>query len=284
MSLIATTTTRSTTTGTLADGALTLLGSLCDDLLLGGIYGDLIRGGAGMDTLDGAGGNDVLEGGAGRDLLLGGAGHDALSGGADGDTLDGGAGDDLLDGGANNDSMLGGIGHDTLRGGTSNDTMWGGAGNDLLEGGEDRDRLDGGDGADTLLGGTGEDTLTGGSGADIFRWTSMFDSPGCIRAPGSDLWITDRVTDFFSGLDIIDLRAIDGDLTTPGHQSLTFIGNYYFDGTPGQLKISYGTELARVVEGRSILQADLDGDLYVDFELEVDEFWGRYLTEADLLL
>lgn len=284
MSLIATTTTRPTTTGTLADAALTLLGGLGDDLLLGGAYGDLIRGGTGMDTLDGAGGNDVLEGGAGRDLLIGGAGHDALLGGEDSDTLDGGAGNDLLDGGANNDSMLGGIGSDTLRGGTSNDTMWGGDGADLLEGGEDRDRLDGGDGADTLLGGTGEDTLTGGSGADVFCWTSRFDSPGFIRAPGGALSITDRVTDFFSGVDKIDLRAIDADLTTPGHQAFIFIGNAYLDGTPGQLTTWYGSDFVYGIEGRTTIRADLDGDLFPDFELEIDEFWGREVTEVDLLL
>src|SRR5205823_2064201 len=70
-------------------------------------------------------------------------------------------------------------------GGTGNDTLYGLAGND---------KLLGGGGNDTLVGGLGNDTLTGGTGNDKFVYTDV--SSGA-----------DKITDFASGSDKIDLSA-----------------------------------------------------------------------------
>lgn len=59
--------------------------------------------------------------------------------------------------------------------------------------------LTGGSGADTLLGGGGADILTGGAGADIFYYGAAADS--AVLSP-------DRITDFQSGVDRIDLRSV----------------------------------------------------------------------------
>jgi Ca2+-binding RTX toxin-like protein len=66
--------------------------------------------------------------------------------------------------------------NDTITGGTGNDTLIGGAGNDVLAGGK------------------GSDALTGGGGSDIFRL-------------GGDTK-TDRITDFLSGTDRIELGSL----------------------------------------------------------------------------
>lgn len=56
-------------------------------------------------------------------------------------------------------------------------------------------QLSGGSGADTLVAGQGPDRLTGGAGADRFEFG---------KAP----WNAGRVTDFASGVDVIDLRGL----------------------------------------------------------------------------
>jgi Ca2+-binding RTX toxin-like protein len=72
-----------------------------------------------------------------------------------------------------------GMGNDRLTGGTVNDFLVGGAGNDRLDGRE------------------GDDQHIGGAGADTFLFTGT---------PGND-----RILDFMSGTDKIDLRAFDLD-------------------------------------------------------------------------
>lgn len=72
-----------------------------------------------------------------------------------------------------------------------------GAGNDRITGGLDADFLVGGAGNDRLDGREGSDALLGGLGADVFVFSGQ---------PGDD-----RVLDFVSGTDKIDLRAFDVD-------------------------------------------------------------------------
>lgn len=102
-------------------------------------------------------------------------------------------GDDLIDNGGN----------DALSGG--NDTIYGGAGNDIILAGKGNDTLYGGSGNDTLDGGKGNDTLIGGTGADIF-----------IASQGHD-----RVLDFVSGTDRIDMTFIYGELSIQGVSSFS---------------------------------------------------------------
>jgi Ca2+-binding RTX toxin-like protein len=229
------------------DGKDAIDGGLGDDLLDGGAGADSIKGGFGDDDLSGDDGNDSLSGGDGNDTLVGGLGNDKLDGGTGGDHLAGGAGLDSLKGGVGDDDLSGDDGNDSLTGGDGNDTLAGGVGNDKLDGGTGSDQLAGGAGADALKGGAGDDDLTGddgndqlaggdgndalsgglgfdklsgGAGADVFVFTSVADS-GVPKA--------DMITDFVSGVDKIDLSAIDAIAGTPG-SAFTFANAAPADG------------------------------------------------------
>ena len=108
--------------------------------------------------------------------------------------------------------------------------------------------MQGGAGDDLLLGGAGGDSLTGGGGADAFRFTGG---------------AADRITDFASGQDVIDLRAL-----LPGR--LEWIGSAGFSGDDGQVRRAGGA-----------LAVDLDGDGVADFEIRLG---GAQVAEDDLLL
>ena len=220
-----------------------------------------LTGNASQNTLDGGAGNDVLDAGAGNDTLLGGAGTDSLVGGLGNDRLDGGAGDDLADysdaaagavnvnlatGNASGDGVdtlvsiedvIGSAGADTLVGSNADNELSGGAGNDQVSGGLGNDVLDAGAGNDTLTGGTGTDSLVGGAGsdrldggvgtdslyggaadkvADTFDFNASTESTvGATR---------DKVYDFVTKIDKIDLAGIDANTATKqtGDQAFTF--------------------------------------------------------------
>jgi VCBS repeat-containing protein len=93
-----------------------------------------------------------------------------------------------------------GDGIDFYRGaGSVSGSVDGGKGADLLIGGAGADRLLGGDGDDVIVGGGGADIMTGGAGADIF----------VIREANDAMPIAaDRIEDFVSGTDRIDLSAL----------------------------------------------------------------------------
>jgi len=83
-------------------------------------------------------------------------------------------------------------------------------GSDSLIGGRGRDTLSGGDGDDFLAGGTGLDTLSGGDGSDTFRFGGNTE--------------TDRITDFVSGTDRIELDSkLFKTLTIGGLDSKVFL-------------------------------------------------------------
>ncbi|MBA3678434.1 MAG: M10 family metallopeptidase C-terminal domain-containing protein [Sphingosinicella sp.] len=116
------------------------------------------------------------------------------------------------------------------------------AGSDILNGGEGDDLLDGGGGADLL---------TGGGGADTFRFDRGDTGMGSAA---------DRITDFLSGVDRIDLSSMDADPAMAGDQAFTFLGNAAFSGAVGQLRyFSDGVD--------TWLQGDGDGDGMADFEI-----------------
>ncbi|CAN5394929.1 calcium-binding protein [soil metagenome] len=154
--------------------------------------------------------------GFGNDLanvLTGGAGSDTLDGKAGADRMVGAAGDDLYYTDNVNDTVveLAGQGYDkvftTLQTakladnveqllfiGAGNFTGYANAAGSMIFAGAGSDVLVGGAGADFLGGMAGADTLTGGGAADIF----YFDGPNTG---------IDRITDFQSGIDHIELRA-----------------------------------------------------------------------------
>lgn len=178
-------------------------------------------------------GNDLIRLAGGRDVFNAGDGNDTLRGDGGNDTLWGGRGDDRVSGGTGNDKVYGGGDNDSLYGDTGFDLLSGGTGNDLLNGGDE---------ADTLNGGAGTDTLIGGAGIDTFVFSSIADiGLGATR---------DRIQDFISGSDVIDLSGA-------GVKGLVFTG---FTGLAHQARF--------VVNGANgVIRIDDDGDGVSDADL-----------------
>jgi serralysin len=262
-------------------GADTLSGGEGDDLLFGGRDNDRLSGGAGADFATGDLGDDVILGEAGLDILSGGDGADRLDGGADRDLLFGGFGNDTLEGGLGDDFVagdqgddvitnLGGVdflmgldGDDTLSAGADGDLLLGNQGRDLLTGGAGADTLFGGRDADTLSGGGGDDrisgdlgadVLTGGAGRDVFVFNALADS-----APGA----ADRITDFLSGTDRLDLSAIDANSSTAADEALVLVSQ--FSNQAGQLVLSFDA-----AANATTLRLDVNGDGVSDFDLLIN--------------
>lgn len=233
----------------LASGDLT--GNELNNQLRGTQGEDYLAGGAGDDSLYGdveeynpfsPPSSDTLVGGDGNDALYGMDNGDGLSGGAGNDHLDGGVGADGMSGGPGDDSFTvddegdgvyeaAGEGHDTIwitewmfqvqtytmpanvedmfYGGFSDFTGTGNGSDNVIYGWYGNDTLRGMGGDDVLICTWGTDTMEGGAGADTFRYESADQSTvGSAR---------DVILDFEAG-DIIDLAAIDADVTTAGLQ------------------------------------------------------------------
>ncbi|MGD9917020.1 MAG: calcium-binding protein [Paenirhodobacter sp.] len=182
-------------------------------------------------------------------------------------TITGNAFDNLLDGDDGNDTVLGGRGDDTIFGSGGDDSIEGGGGANLLYGdagadtvvdGNGDSRLLGGGGNDSLLGSWGEDTLIGGSGADVLRGGGDGDSFVFRRVSDSLSTGRDRIADFVSGEDRIDLSQIDADIGAAGDGAFTFVD--HFSGDAGELRM-------RVVNGNGFLEGDVDGDGGADFSI-----------------
>lgn len=224
----------------------------------------VIDGTAGADRITSFG-NDTIRAGGGNDTILAGADNDNVSGGTGDDLIEassgrnsfwGGGGNDRLFGGSDVDRLFGEGGRDVLQGGAGADQLDGGDGDDLLFGGLGADRLIGGAGNDRLTGGLGRDSLTGGAGADVF----IFTTSAMAGPTGSP----DRITDFQSGIDRIDLAALD---TT-------------FTGTGGLL--GGGQRSVRFDAASNRLLGDQDGDGRADWALELTGV--TQLAAQDLLL
>lgn len=246
-----------------------------NDTIYGSSGNDRLSGFAGHDSIYGRQGNDALWGGSGNDRLFGGFGADYLNGQSGHDLLSGEAGHDVLVGETGHDRLYGGVGHDQLYGGWGNDRLIGGWGNDLLNGGQNDDLLDGGPGQDILYGGPGNDILIGGPGgdwlhgglgADIFRFLVTDDSRPFAGQ-------RDTILDFHKGIDIIDLRGVDADESTPADDVFAFVGEQAFSGVAGEL---------RFVAGTGLLFGDVDGDGQSEFALHVAG--GVNLSAGDFLL
>ena len=106
-----------------------------------------------------------------------------------------GGNDDIVVGNGRN-RVDAGEGNDFVQGGDNSDLIFGRAGDDSLVGGAGDDTIDGGDGDDVIDGEEGNDRLTGGEGADVFVFFPGFDGGG-----------TDFITDFESGVDVIEVDS-----------------------------------------------------------------------------
>jgi Ca2+-binding RTX toxin-like protein len=238
-----------------------------------------------------------IDGLAGADTITGSAGADTIVGGTGDDSLDGGAGDDVFQYSASGDgydSVTGGDGYDTLiatgsnawiglraiasveaisAGGFSNITVWGTTGADTLDfsgvtmsgiakidGDAGNDILTGSAGADTIVGGSGLDRLTGGAGADMLTGGTSADTFAFADGHSGTGVNADRITDFATGSDKIDLSAIDANAGLAGDQAFAFLGSAAFSGTAGELRwVKTG--------GETWLQLDTDGDGVANMEI-----------------
>jgi Ca2+-binding RTX toxin-like protein len=163
-----------------------------------------LNGTTGADTINGLGGNDTLNGNAGNDTLDGGTGADAMKGGAGNDIY-------YVDNSGDRVTELSGAGTDEVRTtitqtlaanvekgtalGTAAINLTGNALANVLTGNSAANTLNGAGGNDTLNGGLGNDTLTGGAGRDVFMFGDVTSG-------------ADRITDFVSGTDKINLHAL----------------------------------------------------------------------------
>lgn len=225
---------------------------------IGNASNNTIEGNGLRNLLDGAEGNDTLQGRGGADQIFGEEGNDSLLGGM---------GDDTLSGGNGGDRLYGGTGNDHLDGGDFYDMLDGGAGNDLLIGGGNEDILLGGDGDDTLIGGRGQDDMKAGyGGRDLFVFLSIYDSS---TASGR----IDRIHDFDSGRDVVDLSAIDADITSAADDSFTVVGA--FTGSAGELTLTK-------IDGAYMINADVTGDGLTDFTVRMVRLLN--MTVDDLVL
>lgn len=218
------------TIDTLADGRLIV--SWVDNTYTGGDLEDSAIRAQILDPRDAA---VALHGTKLADQYIGTAWADRMSGNAGNDTLVGAGGNDGLKGDDGNDSLVGGAGNDTIYGGNGNDRIRGDAGDD---------RLIGGAGNDKISGGLGRDVMTGGAGADAFIFAS---APEIGNGTTRDI-----ITDFQSGEDDIDLRAVQS--------GGGFIGNAAFTGTAGEV---------RYIQTTGIVSGDLNGDGVADWSLNI---------------
>lgn len=145
-------------------------------------------------------------------------------------------------------------------GSNDHDLLQGGNGNDVLNGFGGADRLEGGLGNDRLVGGLGHDDLFGGGGADIFIFTQLADSQYALRSDGWKV-LPDLIGDFVSGVDKIDLSALDAIQGTAANDAFTFIGTAAFSGHAGELR--YDVQSG----GQVLILADTDGNGAADFML-----------------
>ena len=98
----------------------------------------------------------------------------------------------------------------TITTGSGADTIVAGSGNDTIVSGGGADTITGGAGADHITSGTGTDSILGGAGADIFAFsanTSIAINSGAVNTSTG----TDRIDDFLTGTDKIQLTFTNGD-------------------------------------------------------------------------
>jgi Ca2+-binding RTX toxin-like protein len=173
-----------------------------NDTMYGNHVDNVLTGNAGNDVMEGRGGNDTLDGGAGADVMTGGIGNDVYIVGEAGDVVVENAGEGL-------DAVLSSIDY-TLGANVENLDLTGsaisGTGNEL----------------DNRISGNGlTNILTGGAGNDVF----VAEMNDVLTSSKLGAISVDILMDFdAAGDDVIDLSAIDADLTQAGHQAFNFVG------------------------------------------------------------
>ncbi|MDR5617492.1 M10 family metallopeptidase C-terminal domain-containing protein [Arsenophonus sp.] len=203
----------------------------------------LLKGDAKSYCINGSEGNNIIKGGPGFDWLYGREGNDKIYGEEGDDFISGDEGDDKLYGNDGHDDILGAEGDDIIEGGNGPDSLYGGSGND---------KIDGGDGDDRIIGGPGADKLTGGIGKDLFSYNSVNDSTA--ESP-------DRITDFQSGIDIINLYGV---ITDDKLKQIPIKKVDKFTGNINELLLNYDESI-----NETSLMLDHDGDGLAEFKIDI---------------
>jgi serralysin len=141
--------------------------------------------------------------------------------------------------------------------GTTIENAIAGAGDDSLTGNSAGNILRGGDGNDTMAGGTGNDRFEGGAGGDVFVFGGSGDSSGYAWRSDGKKMQPDKIADFVSGTDKIDLSAIDAVAGTEANDAFAWIGAGAFTSVAGQLR-------AETIGGQVHILGDIDGDARAD--------------------
>ena len=252
-------------------------GSGDDDIKTGSLAGQsgvIITAGFGNDTVVGGDGHDNIAGGSGNDVIRGGGGDDTanyqyeaaaviidlnITGFQD----TGGGGIDKI---SECEWVNGGQGGDRIVGDGADNKFEGYAGNDTLIGGQGNDTLNGGSGGyndeDRLSGGAGQDLYNGGLGADVLVWSSIFHTT--VAAP-------DQIQSM-EATDVIHVKDIDADITTPGDQAFTIVGS--FTGVAGQMLVVSNSLVTQ-------WQMDVDGDGSADGMFEAG---GDHTAHSEYVL
>ena len=136
----------------------------------------------------------------------------------------------------------------------------GGAGNDVISGNSANNRLQGGGGDDSLNGLAGTDRAEGGAGADIFVFSAAGHSLGYLVRSDGKKGTPDELLDFTSGVDRIDLSAIDAVAGTGADDAFTFIGTAAFSRQAGQLRFEVATGIVHIL-------GDMDGNGVADLHI-----------------
>jgi Ca2+-binding RTX toxin-like protein len=233
--------------------------------LTGGHYNQAMYGNAGANSFDGGGGTDTMYGLGGDDIYLIDSADDRVFevAGEGADTILAQT-SFILAAGSAVETLAAYFSASTaalnLTGNEFSQLLSGNAGNNILTGGGGNDSLLGGAGRDTLTGGLGQDRLTGGSGADTFVFADVGESPtSAYRSDGAKT-LPDIIFDFASGVDRIDLSAIDANAGTAGNDAFTYLGTAAFTGHAGELRFEQ--------QGAQVLiLADIDGNGVADMQI-----------------
>jgi hypothetical protein len=161
---------------------------------------------------------------------------------------------------------------------TASDSFTGAAFNDRLDGYGGADTLIGAGGSDTLNGGEGDDEISGGAlldflsgnaGADDFNYFQVSES-------GPTSATRDRILDFATGSDDIDVSAIDAIASTGADDAFTaFIGNAAFS-AEGQIR-------AFQSGANTVIEFNTTGVSGAEMQIQLNNFTAATLSFGDFI-
>ena len=155
----------------------------------------------------------------------------------------------------------------------ASDMMLGGSSAQTLNGGKGTDFIYGAGGNDTLIGGLGKDFLQGGAGSDTFKFNTATDS-GLISNGASD-----RILDFSTSEDKINLSAIDANPGVTGDQAFTFLGTLAPTANNGLGKVWISS-----VNNQTIVNISTNADANPEMQIEMAGFLSSSLMGSHFVL